>query len=361
MSFRKIPAETVPFEPGTLELGALGLRVSQKVSKVTDQFAWDYNVSPAGLSFHYKGGIVVSPVTGAVSVVLDGSVAVTNGVPNYVELDRVSGTVTSNTVSFTEGRVPVAVVTPAGDNVTETSVQDYRPTIGGAGVDSYGGSATGGGGGGGAGHTPPQYVATGDGLTSVFALTRDGTNGILVIGGVIQRPSVDYVVGGPSNATLTLTAPLENGVEMYFLYADLTATAGPSATRVHLSADQALPGVVAFDVVSYDDAGEWRTAGSRLVSEAGGIYLLAASVSVLGTAAFGTDTYVEVWVNGLPHSRLGRVLEDSAHRSPVVGGSAVLRLSPGDYAQVYAHTNATGSPRAEGGSATTFLSAVRLW
>lgn len=75
----------------------------------------------AGLTFGYYGGKIL--VDGVLTTVNDGTVALTNGATNFIEVDR-TGAVSVNTTAFSAGRLPLYQITASGSIIT--AQLDYR-------------------------------------------------------------------------------------------------------------------------------------------------------------------------------------------------------------------------------------------
>lgn len=72
-------------------------------------------------------GTLAHSMAGAIVDEADQTVALTNDSLNYVEYDAATGTISSNTVGFTAGRLPLFKATAAGGAISPTAVLDQRP------------------------------------------------------------------------------------------------------------------------------------------------------------------------------------------------------------------------------------------
>lgn len=94
---------------------------------VLDHWAHDPGLS-TGLTYAYRGGVVLSG--GVVSKIIAGTLLLPASQTNYIERTA-AGVVSSNTTSFTAGKIPMAKVTTGIASIT--TVADWRP-IAGAGA-----------------------------------------------------------------------------------------------------------------------------------------------------------------------------------------------------------------------------------
>lgn len=101
--------------------------------------------STSGLNYYWLAGRINTMAAGPISIAAN-HIALSDGATNYVECDA-AGTVSKNTLGFTAGRIPMAVVTTASGAIT--GVTDKRPfmtliTAGSVGTSSLAdGAATG--------------------------------------------------------------------------------------------------------------------------------------------------------------------------------------------------------------------------
>lgn len=102
---------------------------AQPATKANENFA---AVAPAGifgkkastttgLTFGYLGGVI--EVAGVLTTISDGTVSLTNGTTNYVEVNR-AGTVSTNTTGFTAGSTPLYEIVTASSAIS--SITDRR-------------------------------------------------------------------------------------------------------------------------------------------------------------------------------------------------------------------------------------------
>jgi hypothetical protein len=91
------------------------------------------SVAHSGLNFGYYGGQVHND--NVVTTTSDGTVALTNAVLNYIEVNISTGAVTANTTGFTAGRIPLFHVTPSGGAIA--GVVDKRTWARGGGAGSH--------------------------------------------------------------------------------------------------------------------------------------------------------------------------------------------------------------------------------
>lgn len=100
-----------------------GLRMDVANFGLQDPFGWDPGTTSA-LNYGYKTGNVLNSSQVLVNIAA-GTVALTLSTTNYVERTT-DGTVSANTVGWTAGRVPMAIVVTGASTIT--SVVDWRVT-----------------------------------------------------------------------------------------------------------------------------------------------------------------------------------------------------------------------------------------
>lgn len=71
----------------------------------------------SGLTWGYYGG-KYRDGSNVTQMLSNGTLALANGATNYIEFDKTSGTVSSNTSAFTSGRTPFYTATTSGGVVT---------------------------------------------------------------------------------------------------------------------------------------------------------------------------------------------------------------------------------------------------
>lgn len=101
----------------------LGLRLDAANLGLQDPFGWDPGTT-SGLNYGFKTGNVLNS-SQLPAIIAGGTILLTASTTNYVER-TFDGTVTTNTTSFTVGKVPMAVVTTGASAVT--AVVDWRIT-----------------------------------------------------------------------------------------------------------------------------------------------------------------------------------------------------------------------------------------
>lgn len=71
----------------------------------------------SGLTWGYYGG-KYRDGSNVTQMLSNGTIALPNGTTSYIEFDKTSGTVSSNTSGFTSGRTPLYIAVTAGSVVT---------------------------------------------------------------------------------------------------------------------------------------------------------------------------------------------------------------------------------------------------
>lgn len=92
-----------------------------ELSPVYESFKWKPETS-VGLTYGFAAGTVIN-ASGAIVVVAEGTVALTDAATNYIEISA-AGAVSKNTSGFTPGKYALAQVVTAGGEITQ--VRDCR-------------------------------------------------------------------------------------------------------------------------------------------------------------------------------------------------------------------------------------------
>jgi hypothetical protein len=89
------------------------------------------SATTTGLVWGYKGGLF--RLDAVVTTVAAGTIALTDDVTNYLEIDPDDGLVKKNTTSFTSGRIPIrTVLTASGSQTTNTDKRAWFSQVAGA-------------------------------------------------------------------------------------------------------------------------------------------------------------------------------------------------------------------------------------
>ena len=89
------------------------------------------SATTTGLVWGYKGGLF--RLDAVVTTVAAGTIALTDDVTNYLEIDPDDGLVKKNTTSFTSGRIPIrTVLTASGSQTTSTDKRAWFTQVAGA-------------------------------------------------------------------------------------------------------------------------------------------------------------------------------------------------------------------------------------